>query len=443
MSSEPKQKEVTNTESKKDSILKKEDQVVPVEQQNRQRKKSSSERKTEDTSKHSRSRSGSKKKHKKDKKVKDKKRKSKSRSKEKERDRKKKSKKSSHKKRSRSRSESRKRSKKDKQKSRRSRSRSHRKRRSRRHSSSDSRSPSESTRRKEFIKHYSDQIKNKGRNQQNFKHENAGLIYDGFHWISPDVQSHKILRSVTVFGLPLDKCAFTDQHLQEFLTQFMVTNRLSDSGNQKPIVSCKINQEQKTAQVEFSSFEECNRFAILNKIEILEKECKIVKQHTSNPYNQQQGLEQAVNQGIVQATIMKAMEQIKGDLTEEKKNFYKNQSYSVPGLIKQEAKQEETQKTQEQTQTQGQAQAQNQAQNQSQNQNQNPQQVQTQIQTQTQVKLPALPVIQNNVNSQQQQQQPIKLPPLPGLGQNTGIQGLNLPQILTQSQAFQLEKNLN
>lgn len=45
-----------------------------------------------------------------------------------------------------------------------------------------------------------------------------------------------------------------------FITNFMRTNYLANPGNQVPVLDCETNEEDKTANIEFSSVEETNLF---------------------------------------------------------------------------------------------------------------------------------------------------------------------------------------
>lgn len=55
----------------------------------------------------------------------------------------------------------------------------------------------------------------------------------------------------------------------------MQKNNLSDHGTKNPIKECKIFKAAKNARIELTSIDEANRFKLIGKIPILDRECKI------------------------------------------------------------------------------------------------------------------------------------------------------------------------
>mgnify|MGYP001097818369 CR=1 FL=1 len=57
----------------------------------------------------------------------------------------------------------------------------------------------------------------------------------------------------------------------------MVENYLSDSGNIKPILVCTLNEKERTACIELSSVEESSRMLKLERIKLLDDDCKLIR----------------------------------------------------------------------------------------------------------------------------------------------------------------------
>lgn len=57
----------------------------------------------------------------------------------------------------------------------------------------------------------------------------------------------------------------------------MKKNYLADPKNEWPIKECKIFKESGNARIELSSVDEANRFKLISKIPILDRECKITR----------------------------------------------------------------------------------------------------------------------------------------------------------------------
>jgi polo-like kinase 1 len=57
----------------------------------------------------------------------------------------------------------------------------------------------------------------------------------------------------------------------------MVDNYLADSGNSRPVISCILNEKDRSACIELSSVEESSRMIKLERMKLLEDDCKIIR----------------------------------------------------------------------------------------------------------------------------------------------------------------------
>jgi len=57
----------------------------------------------------------------------------------------------------------------------------------------------------------------------------------------------------------------------------MVDNYLADSGNTKPVLTCTLNEKERTGCIELSSVEESSRMIKLEKMKLLDDDCKIIR----------------------------------------------------------------------------------------------------------------------------------------------------------------------
>jgi hypothetical protein len=57
----------------------------------------------------------------------------------------------------------------------------------------------------------------------------------------------------------------------------MTENYLADPNNVKPVLDCKLNEKDRTADIELSSVEEASRLIKLERMPVLDDECKIIR----------------------------------------------------------------------------------------------------------------------------------------------------------------------
>lgn len=61
------------------------------------------------------------------------------------------------------------------------------------------------------------------------------------------------------------------------MAKFMKENYLADPGNPRPVLDCKLDVKDCSAVIELSSVEEANRLIKLERMSILDEECKIIR----------------------------------------------------------------------------------------------------------------------------------------------------------------------
>jgi hypothetical protein len=74
----------------------------------------------------------------------------------------------------------------------------------------------------------------------------------------------------------------------------MVKNYLADNGNRCPILTCELNEKDRSVHIELSSLEEANRMSKLEKMYLFSNECKVVRLGES--HSQGSGISNLVTQ---------------------------------------------------------------------------------------------------------------------------------------------------
>lgn len=84
------------------------------------------------------------------------------------------------------------------------------------------------------------------------------------------------MRLIQLNNIPID-LGLSNSDIRRLVTEFMIRNYLNDQNNVNPILSCEVSEKEKTANIELSSVEETNRLCKIEKLNIYNNECKIVR----------------------------------------------------------------------------------------------------------------------------------------------------------------------
>ena len=110
------------------------------------------------------------------------------------------------------------------------------------------------------------------------------VVWDGFQWVEKGVPISTMdatqathtrkMRKVMISNLPM-YLGLREADIRSLVSEFLITNYLSDQGNTDPVLECELNASNKTAIIECSSVEEANRFSKTNSMQILGVKCKV------------------------------------------------------------------------------------------------------------------------------------------------------------------------
>lgn len=82
------------------------------------------------------------------------------------------------------------------------------------------------------------------------------------------------MRRIQLANIPT---GLAEHEVKNEMSRFMIDNYLSDPNNPRPVLDCKLDEKERTAILELSSVEEANRLIKLERMPILEEECKILR----------------------------------------------------------------------------------------------------------------------------------------------------------------------
>lgn len=68
-----------------------------------------------------------------------------------------------------------------------------------------------------------------------------------------------------------------EHEVKNEMSRFMIDNYLADPANPRPVINCILDEKERSAIMELSSVEEANRLIKLERMPILEEECKILR----------------------------------------------------------------------------------------------------------------------------------------------------------------------
>lgn len=84
------------------------------------------------------------------------------------------------------------------------------------------------------------------------------------------------MRRVQIANLPIF-LGLRQDDVKAVVSNFILTQYLTDEGNNEPVIECELNSRARTAVVELSSVEEATRFSKVNFISILGVRCRITR----------------------------------------------------------------------------------------------------------------------------------------------------------------------
>ncbi|KAL4502294.1 hypothetical protein ABPG72_011881 [Tetrahymena utriculariae] len=174
----------------------------------------------------------------------------------------------------------------------------------------------------------------------NMQVDTEKFFYDGFQWLPrisknnrPDdiiLKQTEKQRKIQLQNVPLE-LGLDKLDIISYVNHFMKEKHLANEGNDTPVIDCEINEENKTANIEFSSVEETNLMYKLGSFQFFQTECKLFRicdNHLTQP--SVAALTQlAIREAEVAAQLIKVTENLFQDSGDDKNKNKKSELVST------------------------------------------------------------------------------------------------------------------